>query len=144
MDLPRRKEFPEKGVIVIIPESAPTVEVNLLEPPAFEEMPVDPIGFHPFRLITNIKMVDTTQPNKKVVAFDKPVVVHVHYTKADYDLTEAVRRPLCLGFWDGTQWIPYTSSKHHFQLVSEASPEDGGWGIFEVLAWGDPPHAWGT
>jgi len=107
-------------------------------------MPPVTIGFHPFRLVINLKFVDASQPAIEIVQFDPPIEIQVRYEKSDVDVTDAVRRPLSLGFWDGSRWLRFTGRKHNFRLQPDPPPGTGGWGICNVSNWVDPPHAWGT
>jgi hypothetical protein len=106
-------------------------------------MPPIPGGFQPFRLVINLKLVDAAQPDSEVSVFDPPIEVRVRYTAADVAAAEAAGGRLCLGFWDGKQWIRFTPEKHQFRLEPGASPE-AGWGVVSVSHWGDPTKAWGT
>jgi hypothetical protein len=107
-------------------------------------MPTVPGGFHPFRLVINLKLVYAAQPDSEVSVFDPPIEVRVRYTAADLASAEAAGGLLCLGFWDSTQWIRFTPEKHQFRLESGASPKAGGWGVVSISHWGDPTKAWGT
>jgi len=144
MPVPIVKNFPKEGIIVYLPAYATTINVTLPAPPAITSMPPVPIGFHPFRVVANIKFVDTKVPTKTSFVFSAPVEIHVQYTDSDFNIAKAACRELSLGYWDGTRWLRYTPSTHEFQLVPATPPATGGWGIFKVLKWGDPPHAWGT
>ncbi|HEX9091062.1 MAG TPA: hypothetical protein VF831_06205 [Anaerolineales bacterium] len=138
------KSFPKEGIIVYLPAYATTINVTLPTPPAITSMPAVPIGFHPFRVVANIKFVDTSSPTKTSFVFSEPVEIQVQYTDADFNIAKAARRDLSLGYWDGTRWLRYTYPTHQFQLVPATAPATGGLGIVKVLKWGDPPHAWGT
>lgn len=144
MDISTSKEFNNGTVLLSIPKQAGLVDVRQLDLPEIETLPVIPIGFHPFRLVINLKFVDPMQPDKEVIEFDPPVEVRIRYTKEDYAIVKAVRRDLCLGFWDGERWIRFTPRKHNFHLEYDTTPENGGWGVVSISNWGDPPHAWGT
>jgi len=141
---PISKDFPEEGVIVTIPEQVHPIEVQRIDLLAIEKMPSVRIGFYPFRLVINLKFVDPMHPEKELLDFDPRIMVRIRYTKDDYARAQAVRRPLCLGFWDGSRWIRCTASKHLFRFEYDTVPEDGGWGVIEVAHWGDPTQAWGT
>lgn len=142
--LPTRKEFRKESVIVKIPGQTSPVQVQRLALPPIESMPAVPGGFHPFRLVINLKLVHAAQPDSEVSVFDPPIEVRVRYTATDLASAEAAGGLLCLGFWDGTQWIRFTPEKHQFRLESGASPEAGGWGVVSISHWGDPTKAWGT
>ena len=139
-----RKEFRKEGAIVKIPARAQPVQVVRLALPTIESMPAVLGGFHPFRLVINLKVVDAAQPDSEVSVFDPPIEVRIRYTASDLKSAAAVGRPLCLGFWDGKQWIRFTPEKHQFRLEYGASPEAGGWGVVSISHWGDPTKAWGT
>jgi hypothetical protein len=138
------KSFPTVGVIVYLPAYATTIEVTLPTPPAISSMPAVPIGFHPFRVVANIKFMDTKDPKKTSFVFSEPVEIHVQYTDQDMTIAKAAGRELSLGYWDGTRWLRYTTTTHQLKIAPATPPATGGWGIFKVLKWGDPPHAWGT
>jgi len=142
--LPTRKEFRKEGVIVKIPARAKPVQMVRLALPTIESLPAVPGGFRPFRLVINLKVVDAAQPDSELSVFDPPIEVRVRHTAADLARAKAAGRPLCLGFWDGTQWIRFTPEKHQFRLESGTSPEAGGLGVVSLSQWGDPPIAWGT
>ena len=138
------KSFPTVGVTVYLPAYATTISVTLPAPPAIALMPAVPIGFHPFRVVANIKFVDTKDPTKTSFVFSELVEIHVQYTDSDFNIAKAARRDLSLGYWDGTRWLRYTLTTHQFQLVPATPPATGGLGIVKILKWDDPPHAWGT
>jgi hypothetical protein len=142
--LPTRKWFRKESVIVKFPGQARHVQVQRLALLTIESMPAVPGGFHPFRVVINLKIVDAAQPDREVSVFDPPIEVRVRYTAADLASAEAAGGLLCLGFWDGTQWIRFTPEKHQFHLESGASSGAGGWGVVSISHWGDPTHAWGT
>jgi hypothetical protein len=142
--LPTRKEFRKEGVIVKIPGRVSPVQAVRLALPAIETMPAAPGGFQPFRLVINLKVVDAAQPDTEVAVFAPPIEVRVRYTASDLEKAAAAGKPLCLGFWDGKQWIRFTPEKHQFHLESGASPQAGGWGVVSISHWGDPTKAWGT
>ena len=142
--LPTRKEFRKEGVIMKIPGQARLIQAQRLDLPPIESMPVVPGGFHPFRLVINLKVVDAAQPDSEISVFDPPIEVRVRYTASDLENAMAAGRPLCLGFWDGKQWIRFTPEKHQFRLEAGASQKAGGWGVVSISHWGDPIKAWGT
>lgn len=142
--LPTHKEFRREGVTVTIPGRVRPIQVERLALPTLESMPVVRGGFQPFRVVINLRLVDAAQPDRELSMFDPPIEIRVRYTTSDLENAAAVGRPLCLGFWDGKQWIRFTPEKHQFHLKPAALPEDGGWGIVNISHWGDPTHAWGT
>ncbi len=142
--LPTRREFKSEGVIVNFPGQARAVQVQRHALPAVESMPVVPGGFRPFRLVINLKLVDAAQPDREVSEFDPPIEIRVRYTASDLARAAAAGSSLCLGFWDGKQWIRFTAEKHQFHLESGPSPQAGGWGVVSISQWGDPINAWGT
>ncbi len=142
--LPTHKEFKSEGVIVKFPGQAKALKVQRLALPAMESLPAVPGGFHPFRLLINLRLVDAVQPDKEVSVFHPPIEIRVRYTASDLKRAAAAGGSLCLGFWDGTQWNRFTPEKHQFHLESDASPVVGGWGVVNISQWGDPINAWGT
>ncbi len=142
--LPAHKEFKTEGVIVKIPGQAKALKVQRLNLPAMETLPVVPGGFHPFRLVISLKLVDAMQPDTEVSVFDPPIEIRVRYTASDLKKAAEAGGALCLGFWDGTQWNRFTAEKHQYHLESEASPQGVGWGVVSISQWGDPIKAWGT
>lgn len=142
--LSTRKYFRREGVILNFPGQTHPVQVERLALPTIESMPTVPGGFKPFRMVINMKLVDAGQPDKEVFVFDPPIEVRVRYTAADLASAAEAGKPICLGFWDGKQWIRFTPEKHLFRLEYGASPEAGGWGVVSISHWGDPAHAWGT
>lgn len=141
---PTRKHFRKEGVIVKFPGQARPVQAQRLALPGMASMPAVAGGFQPFRLVINLKLVDVAQPHREVLEFDPPIEVRVRYTASDLELAKAAGRPLCLGFWDGKQWIRFIPEKHQFHLETGASPEAGGLAVVKLSHWGDPPIAVGT
>jgi len=140
---PIHHEFTEEGVIVHVPSLARSVLVQKLDLPPLESMPAVPGGFQPFRVVINLKVVDAARPDSEVTEFEVPIEVRVRYTAADLKKAAEIGKPLSLGFWDGSQWIRFTTEKHQFRLESGPTPEAGGWGIVNISRWADPTKAWG-
>lgn len=140
---PTRQEFRKEGVIVTIPVRARPIQAQRLALPVLEPIPAVPGEFKHFRPVINLKLVDASQPDTEVLVFDPPIEVRVRYTAADVAAAEAAGGRLCLGFWDGKQWIRFTLEEHQFRLEPGGSPE-AGWGVVSVSHWGDPTLAWGT
>jgi len=141
--LPAHKEFKE-GVIVNFPGQGKPIQVQKLDLPAIESMTTATGGFLPFRLVINLKLVDAEQPNTVVSVFDPPIEVRVRFKTSDLANAAKARKPLCLGFWDGTQWIRVTPKDHKYRPDPGPSPQAGGWGVFSISQWGDPTIAVGT
>jgi hypothetical protein len=138
------KEFNSGTVIVDIPDQGFPVDVVELPLPDINQLKVVSIGFHPFRLVTNMQVVDTSQQNKEVQIFTQPIEIRVWYTADDYRIAKEARRELTLGFWDGTRWFRFTKNKHNFHWDPIDKPASGGWGVINVTHWGDPTKSWGT
>ncbi len=142
---PTHQEFLEDGVSVNFPGQARPVRVQRLDLPPQEIMRrTVPGGFQPFRMVINLRLVDAAQPDQEVSVFDPPIEVRVRYTAADLKNAAAAGKPLCLGFWDGKQWLRFTPEKHQFHLESGSPPRSGGWGVVCISRWDDPTKAWGT
>src|SRR4030065_2284685 len=131
---PKIKNF-NNDVIVSIPDQGYTADVLKLNLPQIGNLPVVSLGFHPFRLVINMDIVDTSRQNTVTQKFIPPIEIRVHYTQADLAIASAARRNLCLGFWDGTRWMRFTSKKHHFHLEPNPNPINGGWCIISISHW---------
>ena len=141
---PTRMIFPEEEVVVNIPPRAKPIQAIRLDIP--RDIPMEPVpgGFRPFRHVINLKLVDASQPDIEVLVFDPPIEVRVRYNAGDLARAKEAGGDLCLGFWNGEQWIRFTDEKHQFHLEPSSPPESGGWGVAKVSHWGDPTHSWGT
>ncbi len=139
--LPKNKYCRKEDVNVKFPWHAGRISVQRLPMPALASMPAVPGGFQPLRLVINLKLADTKQPNSKMLKFDPPVEFHVRYTNAD--LAKVGSGDLSLGFWDGTQWVRFTKADHKFQLKRWEAVKGRGLAVVSISQWGDPPVAVG-
>ncbi|NTV83746.1 MAG: hypothetical protein HGA23_05525, partial [Bacteroidales bacterium] len=91
-------------------------------------------GFTPVRLIVNFAVIEIVggKPGAPVTSFDPPIEIDVAYVTLE--LYEAVRtaRPLKLGYWDGNQWVVFTSANHQYEFLS---PVDGAVGRVTISNW---------
>lgn len=136
--------FGAEGVTVTFPaQKRKRGRVVKLPVGSLTDMTPVPGGFQPRRLVINVAVEDEDAPGTHLTEFDPPLELRVRYTKADQDRAQSAGRPLALAFWDGSQWVRFTSEKHQFQLQPDANPQSGGVGSVKISRWGDPPVAWG-
>jgi hypothetical protein len=134
-------DFTDEKVTIVIPDhGGRRVGVRKLSMPALSSLPAQS-NFRPFRLVINFEFFDLDQPDQVVTSFDPEVSIYISYDINDLYRASLVSRPLKLAFWNGTQWVPFTSQKHKFELVH---PATGTVGSINITAWNDPPIGWGT
>ena len=141
----KKVKFDAEGVSVKVPVQKKRIKIKAKKLPlgALENMKPVKGGFQPKRLVLNLGLVDEDDPSTILTEFDPPIELRVRYTKADLDHAGREGKPLSLAYWYGNQWITFTEEKHQFELLPNANPETGGFGVALISNWGDPPIAWG-
>ena len=134
--------FEQEGVEVNVPQPARKIKALSLPRQALKNMPAKPGGFQPGRVVINIALVYEDAPDEFLTEFDSPFELRVRYTPGDLRRAQQSNQPLQLAFWDGSDWVVFTPSKHNFELVPEERGE-GGYGVVQLSHWGDPNIAWG-
>lgn len=134
--------FEQEGVQVNVPQPARKIKAISLPRQALKNMPPKPGGFQPGRVVINIALVYEDAPDEFLTEFDSPFELRVRYTPGDLRRAQQANQSLQLAFWDGSDWVVFTRSKHQFELVPEEHGE-GGYGVVQLSRWGDPNVAWG-
>lgn len=134
-------EYRQAGVTFIIPPQAEPISVRRLPKGTLRNKPPEAGIFHPIRLVLNFELIARRDPWQPLEKFDPPITIRVRYTREDF---EKAHGELKLGYWDGEKWTVFTHSKHHFHLIPDKKPADGGTGEVVVASWIDPALGWGN
>ncbi len=135
----------EEGVMVNFPGQKRPIRARRLDRPSDEIMKhTVPDGFHPFRLVINLRMVDAEMPDQEVSTFEPAIEIRVFINKADFAKAADAGGLPCLGFWDGEKWIRFPFEKPKFHTEADPSKVPGVWGVLTISSWVDPPIAVGT
>jgi hypothetical protein len=135
--------YDKEGVEVNLPAQSRAMKVVRLPTGTLKDMPAKAGGFQPGRLVINVAAEIEGSPGSYAGDFNPPLELKVRYTPADYEYANREGKPLRLAFWDGDEWVPFTSEKHQFKLYPNAVPSSGGYATVAIRKWGDPPSAWG-
>jgi len=139
---PYIKEWPEKGVSILVPPQENGVEVNWAERGLPRSLPDSPI-FRLIRLVINFEIEEAGKPCAVLMDFKPPFELRVRYEQDDLEQARQVDGTLKLAFWDGQHWVLFTREKHGFELQPDPPPGTGGIGFARISHWGDPPVGWG-
>jgi len=104
------------------------------------QMPGNPDGFTPQRLLLNLVFELEEKPGDWLEDFDPPIEMHVRYQADDEKSAKQLGKKLALAFWNGVEWIEFTKAKHDLKITSDAQ---GGVAVVKIKNWGDPPVSWG-
>ncbi len=104
-------------------------------------MPGNPGGFTPKRLVINLVYELETKPDDWLTEFDPPLEVKIRYKADDEKNAKAMGKKLAIAFWNGSEWIEFTKAKHGLKITGDAK---GGVAVFKIKHWGDPPVSWGS
>ncbi len=106
------------------------------------DMPGNPDGFTPNRLVINLVYELETKPGDWLTEFDPPLEVQIRYKAEDDNNAKALGKKLAIAFWNGSEWIEFTKAKHDLKITADASG-GGGIAVFKIKHWGDPSISWG-
>jgi hypothetical protein len=140
---PWHKYFRKQDVNVRFGGPEGLIEVSRLDMPQDASMPAGTTGFQPLLPLQgiNLKIIDTTKPNIKVLGLDPHIEVRVRYTPDIQAMLAAGGKP-CLGYRDGTMW-KYFTGVNQFHLEPPGRKTGIGLGVATIAQWTDPPIVWG-
>jgi len=136
-------KFDREGVEATLPPQSRSVRLVKLPLGTLKDMPSKAGGFQPGRLVINLAGEVQDAQGTYVQEFDPPLEIKVNYTPADYQFAQQNGKDLSLAFWNGSEWIPFTSEKHKFKLYPKSPASSGGYATVSIRSWGDPPIGWG-
>jgi hypothetical protein len=131
--------FDEEGVVVSIPPEMSNVTPRRLDLEWSRDMYL-PDNFRHLRLVLNLKLVDSYNPEEYQLKFSSPVEIQVYYRWAERILAKNQGVNLSLAYWQNDQWNLIEKYVDVFPILSR------GWAgflRFEVENWGDPTIALG-
>jgi hypothetical protein len=142
--------FSFAGTLIKIPGDHPELEVIWADIDPFESCHT----VIPIRKATNFIIVEKKGNERFLVkSIGKQIKVEVEYTAEDLatadwlierlhiNLPEGAHK-LCLAYWNGCGWIPFTAEEHGFDLLPLVGQVGIGKASFSYR--GDPPMIWGV
>jgi len=138
-----RITFDSEGVEASLPPQSRAARLVRLPVGSLKNMPAKAGGFQPGRLIINLVGELEDAPGTYVQEFNPPLELKINYTPADYQFAQKGGKPLRLAFWNGAEWVVFTSEKHQYKLYPKSPASSGGYATVSIRSWGDPPVSWG-
>jgi hypothetical protein len=146
-------DFPDKGVLVIVPWQGRPVAVIAAPSLPLDRMKSDRDEFTPDELVINVEVVDGHDQHIVLTDFDPSVEMQFKLSprqieaarklavdqKKPAETPEDLAAVIKVGFWDGARWVLFTREKHGFQIVGS---QDSLVAKVRLKKWGDPPIAW--
>ncbi len=134
-----RYDFSDEGAAVIVPEQGKRLRVAKRPVGKLEDMKSKTGAFKPWRLVFNFEMEDEDNPGTFVSEFETPIELRIRYTRGDLQKAENAKKPLRIGFWDGSDWVVFSENKHLFKQVADSDTKSGGELVVQLSRWSDPP-----
>ena len=135
----KRYDFADEGATVIVPDQPKKMRAAKRPLGKLEEMKSKTGVFKPWRLVFNFEMEDEDNPGTFVSEFETPLELRIHYTHGDLQQAEKAKKPLRLGYWDGSDWVVFSEEKHLFKQVADREANSGGELVVQLTRWSDPP-----
>lgn len=136
---PKRFDFNDEGAAVIVPEQGKKLRVAKRPLGKLEDMKSKSGKFKPWRLVFNFEMEDEDNPGTFVSEFETPIELRIRYTRGDLQKAENAKKPLRIGFWDGSDWVVFSEDKHLLKQVEDSDAQSGGELVVQLTKWSDPP-----
>jgi hypothetical protein len=73
--------LPDEEVMVSFPKHEDKIRVIQQTTGVLKDMPGDPDGFQPYRLVINLKLTHADQPGAPILKFDPPIELLVRFTE---------------------------------------------------------------
>ena len=135
----RKFKFADEGATLTVPEKHKKLRAVKRPVGKMADMKSKSGKFKPWRLVINFEMEDEDSPGTFVSKFDDPLELRVRFTKKDIKKADEAKKPLRLGYWDGSDWVIFGVKKHKFEQVSDADAASGGELVVQLSQWADPP-----